>query len=119
MLEGEVKMDSSNRYGVLIAAWVLSAGCVTSGRGDRMQGDIDKLRERVDAMDRRDVDINEQVARLRKVLDQATALLSRNSADVGAKVAKSEADIATLTGQLEEAKHLLGQLQKTVNDGST
>jgi tol-pal system protein YbgF len=95
---------------------VLGASCVTSGEGEKMQADINKLRERLDALDRRDVDINEQVTRLRTVLDQATGLLSRNSADLGTKVAKNESDLAALTGQLEEAKHLLDDLQKKVND---
>jgi tol-pal system protein YbgF len=94
----------------------LVGSCVTSGEGDKMQADINKLRERVDAMDRRDVDINEQVTRLRTVLDQATGLLSRNSADLGTKVAKNESDLAAVSGQLEEAKHLLDDLQKKVND---
>src|SRR4029079_10584642 len=34
-----------------------------------------------------------------------TSLLTRNSADVGAKVAKSEQDIAGLQGRLEEMQH--------------
>jgi TolA-binding protein len=101
---------------VALAMAGMAGACVTSGEGDRMRSDIARLRERVDAMDRRDVDINEQVTRLRTVLDQATGLLSRNSADLGTKVAKNESDLATLTGQLEEAKHLLDDLQKKVND---
>jgi tol-pal system protein YbgF len=95
---------------------VIASGCVTTGEGDKMRADISQLRERVDAMDRRDVEINEQVARLRTVLDQATGLLSRNSADLGTKVAKNETDLGALTGQLEEAKHLIEDLQKRIND---
>src|SRR5687767_6719296 len=101
-----------------LAALVLvtTGACVTSGEGDKMRADISKLRERVDAMDRRDSDINEQVARLRTVLDEATGLLRRNSADLGGKVDKTAADLATVTGQLEEARHLLDDLQRKVND---
>lgn len=95
---------------------VLGAGCVTSGQGRKMQTDIANLRDRIDVVERRDAEINEQVGRLRKVLDQATSLLARNSADVGAKTAKNESDIAMLTGHIEEAKHLLAELQKKVND---
>jgi tetratricopeptide (TPR) repeat protein len=61
-------------------------------------------------------EINEQVARLRKVLDEATALLTRNSADVGARVAKNETDIAQASGHIEEAKHLLAELQKRIGE---
>jgi tol-pal system protein YbgF len=95
---------------------LLTGACVTSGEGDKMRADINGLRERVEAMDRRDVEINEQVTRLRKVLDEATNLLHRNSADLGSKVAQNEGALATLTGQVEEAKHLAEDLQKRVNE---
>ena len=105
------------RFSLAAAVLVmLTSACVTSGEGDKMRADIGHLRERVEAMDRRDVEINEQVARLRTVLDQATGLLSRNSADLGTKVAKNETDLAALTGQLEEAKHLIEDLQRRINE---
>ena len=63
-----------------------------------MQADITALRARLDEIDKRDKEYKEQVVRLRKVLDEATALLTRNSADVGAKAAKAEQDIAGPAG---------------------
>jgi len=98
---------------------VLLAGCVTTGEGDKMSADITRLRERLDAMEVRDRDITQKVAQLRTVLDEATALLGRNSADLGARVAKSETDIAAMTGKIEEAKYLVGELQKQVNLATT
>jgi TolA-binding protein len=89
-------------------------GCVTTGQGDKMNADIANLRKRLDDLDERDKDINQKVAQLRSVLDEATALLGRNSADLGAKVAKNEGDIAAMTGKVEEAKYLVGELQKQV-----
>jgi TolA-binding protein len=80
-------------------------GCMTSGEGEKMQADITDLRARLDAIDKRDKDWTEQVTRLKKVLDEATKLLTRNSADVGAKAAKAEQDIAALQGRLEEMSH--------------
>ena len=56
-----------------------------------MRADIADLRARLDEIDKRDKEYKEQVVRLRKVLDQATALLTRNSADVGAKAAEGRA----------------------------
>jgi TolA-binding protein len=100
-------------------AFVLLAGCVTTGEGDKMRADINQLRQRLDTMEVRDRDINEKVAQLRKVLDEATALLGRNSADLGARVAKNETDIAAMTGKVEEAKYLVGELQKQVSLAST
>jgi TolA-binding protein len=95
------------------------AGCVTTGEGEKMSRDIAQLRQRFDALELRDKDINEKVVQLRKVLDEATALLGRNSADLGARVAKNESDIAALTGKLEEAKYLVGELQKQVTQATT
>jgi len=94
----------------------LPAGCVTSGEGDKMKAQLADLRTRLDDIDKRDAEYKEQVARLRKVLDQATALLTRNSADVGAKAAKSEADIATLQGRIEEISHAQEQRDRQAND---
>ena len=89
-----------------------AAGCVTSGDGDKMRADIASLRTRLDEIDKRDADYKEQVARLRKILDQATALLTRNSADVGAKAAKAETDIAALQGRIEELAHAAEQREQ-------
>jgi TolA-binding protein len=79
--------------------------CVSSGEGEKMQADIKDLRARLDEIDKRDKEYKEQVVRLKKVLDEATSLLTRNSADVGAKAAKSEQDIAAMQGRLEEMSH--------------
>jgi len=86
-----------------------SLGCMTSGEGDALKRDLADLRTRLDAIDRRDAEYKEQVVRLKKVLDEATGLLTRNSADVGARVAKQESDIAALVGRLEELQHNLDQ----------
>lgn len=95
------------------------AGCVTSGQGEKMAADIDHLRQRLDTIEVRDRDINEKVAQLRKVLDEATALLGRNSADLGARVAKNEGDLAAMNGKIEEAKYLVSQLQQQVTADSS
>jgi tol-pal system protein YbgF len=90
-------------------------GCfVSSGQGDLMRQDIDSLRGRVESMEKRDQDITTKVVQLRRVLDEATALLGRNSADLGAKVARNESDIALAIGRIEEAKFLMAELQKQV-----
>jgi TolA-binding protein len=90
---------------LISSALGLLPGCVTSSEGEKMHAEIATLKTRLDDIDKRDQEYKEQVQRLRKVLDQATALLTRNSADVGAKVAKSEQDIAALQGRIEEQAH--------------
>src|SRR6478752_4204665 len=84
--------------------------CVTTKEGEKMRSDIADLRTRLDDIDKRDKEYKEQVVRLRKVLDEATALLTRNSADVGAKAAKAEQDIAEIQGRIEEISHA-GEMQ--------
>src|SRR6185369_7935408 len=61
------------------AALLAYPACVTTKEGDAMRADITALRARLDDIDKRDKEYKEQVVRLRKVLDQATALLTRNS----------------------------------------
>ncbi|HVV48332.1 MAG TPA: tetratricopeptide repeat protein [Polyangia bacterium] len=100
----------SKRYAAALAALLLGGllatpACVTSTEGDKMRADINSLRVRLDEIDKRDKEYKEQVVRLKKVLDEATALLTRNSADVGAKVAKSEQDIQAIQGRIEELAH--------------
>jgi TolA-binding protein len=92
---------------------VAASGCVTSGQGEAMRQDIARLSERLNTLEKRGADAEIQTERLRKILDEATALLSRNNADVGARVQKSEMDLGALSGQIEEARHLLEQLQKS------
>jgi TolA-binding protein len=101
--------ERASRLGLVVLALAalapLGAGCVTSGEGEKMQAEIRDLRVRLDDIDKRDKEYKEQVVRLKKVLDEATSLLTRNSADVGAKVAKAEQDIAAMQGRLEEMSH--------------
>src|SRR5262245_41309868 len=99
--------------GALALAALISASgvpaCVTNSEGEKMRADIVDLKAKLDQIEKRDKEYKEQVVRLRKVLDEATRLLTRNSADVGAKAAKAEQDIAALQGRLEEISHTLDQ----------
>jgi len=88
-----------------LGALASTPACMTSGEGEKMQAEVADLRARLDDIDKRDKEYKEQVVRLKKVLDEATSLLTRNSADVGAKAAKAEQDIAALQGRIEEMSH--------------
>jgi TolA-binding protein len=102
----------------LLTAGLLS-GCVTSGQGEAMRTDISNLSARVEHLEKRGAEAEVQTERLRKILDEATALLSRNNADVGARVQKAEMDLGAVAGKLEEAKFLLEQIQKAQADTTT
>lgn len=101
-----------NRLAALIAWTAVGAGCVTSGRGDAMQRDISQLRGRIEAMEKRGAEAEEQMTRLRTVLDEATGLLNRNTADAGQRIQRTEMELGAVSGKLEEARHILDQLQK-------
>jgi TolA-binding protein len=95
--------------GSLLAVVVMSGCLMTTSDGDKLRDDLSQLSKRMETIEQQTKD---QMARLRKLLDEATALLERNSADLGTKVARNETELATATGKIEEAKHLLDELQK-------
>jgi TolA-binding protein len=109
---------TSPRLVGLLGLLMLATSCVTSGQGEAMKRDIARLTERIEEMEKRGTEAEEQMVRLRQILDEATVLLARNNADVGARVQKAEMDIGALQGRLEEAKHLLEQIQKQQSDES-
>ena len=100
-------------------ALTLAPGCVSTWQGKAMRRDIAQLRERLDTMEKRGAEAEEQMARLRTILDEATSLLSRNNADVGARVQKNEMDVGALAGKIEEARHLVEQVQKQQQEEAT
>jgi tol-pal system protein YbgF len=104
------------RLGWLVGSLALVA-CTTTSEGEAMRHDIADLKGRLDAIDKRDAEYKAQVLRLRKVLDEATALLTRNSADLGAKAAKNESDLAVVSGRIEELNHAFDQqLRQGIDD---
>jgi TolA-binding protein len=100
----------------LLAAGGAFTGCVTSGTGEKMRADTAKLRERVEAMERRGAEAEEQMTRLRTILDEATGLLNRNTGDLGRRVQNLEMEQGALTGKIEEARHLVETMQKAQTD---
>lgn len=90
------------------------AGCVTSSEGEAMRAETIRLKERIDDMDNRYAKATQDMDRLRKVVDEASALLTRNSADLGTRVEQHGEDLRGLQGKLEEIRHLVTTLETTV-----
>src|SRR5579883_2715256 len=101
---------------LLLRGWVgmlallFVGGCVTAAQGDRMRSDIDALKNRFDQREQEIKQSRAELAQLHNVLKQATDLLTRNSADVGAQVQKLQTALADATGKIEEIQHRLGEL---------
>lgn len=109
---------------VLFGVALLGATCgcmlfTTKDEGQQLKTSIDKLRAQVDDMNLREQELRKataeakaQVAKLREVLDQATNLVQRNSADLGVQVQKLQGDLAGLIGKTEEISHTLESVSK-------
>lgn len=76
----------------------LTSGCfwaTTKGEGQALRKDVTALQERINTKERA---LDEQVAQLKTVLDDATRLLKRNSADLGADLEAVRADVRNAAG---------------------
>jgi TolA-binding protein len=102
---------------LLIATF--ASGCLyTQARGEAVEAELRKQRETITTLD---AQINQQretleaenreaaakVGELREVIREATEIVTRNSADVGADVEILKARLAQVEGLLEELKHQL------------
>src|SRR5262249_60258049 len=88
----------------LIALMPLLGGCwafYSKDEGEKLRAEMRALQARVDELDQRDAVAKEQVEKLKSVLEQATSLVTRNSADVGLQVQKLQQDLEVLSGKVE------------------
>jgi len=94
--------------GAAFLAAVLLAGCwTTKDQGDALRRDVDEFKKQL----HRDINSsNQERKKLQEVMEQATVLLTRNSADVGAQVDRIQAKADRVGGQLEEQQKKLDEL---------
>jgi TolA-binding protein len=89
---------------------VLLSGCwYGKDRGEALQRDVDMLKQRLQ------VDIQQSQAERKKlqgIMEKATSLLTRNSADVGVQVDRIQAKVDFLTGEVEEHQKILKDLSQ-------
>jgi TolA-binding protein len=96
---------------VLICATILLPGCfwtTTKHEGDLLRTDIADLKGRVS---KQEATVDAKVAKLDESLAKATTVLQRNSADVGADVEKMSAELATLSGLINDLRRENDQLK--------
>jgi TolA-binding protein len=92
---------------LVFSLWAAAPGCfwvTTKSEGDA-------LRNRLDAKEKA---LDQQIAQLHKVIDEATGVLKRNSADIGADVEQLRADIRTANGLANAATNANGELKAIV-----
>jgi TolA-binding protein len=110
-----MEMKSLLRSGAvkgLIAALLLAApGCfwvTTKSEGDTLRKDVKDLDSRVGAKEKQ---FDSKVVELQKVLDDATRLLKRNSADLGADVDQLRNDVRIANGLVSAINNQMAEMK--------
>ena len=110
------------RVGVLLLSSTV-AGCfafTTKEEGRELKQQIDEVRTLSAKNELRAAELakelDEQLKRLRTVVDEATKVVTRNSADVGLQVQKLQTDLAQLTGRIDDLQHASDALTKQFQD---
>ena len=111
------------RIGLLLAMAASTSGCfafVTKEEGRELKQQIDDVRTLSAKNELRAAELakqlDEQLQRLRTVVDEATKVVTRNSADVGLQVQKLQTDLAQLTGRIDDLQHAQDALTKQFQD---
>jgi len=95
---------------VLLIALALS-GCLTTSAGDEIRSAASAQEERIAALEQGSVQSREEldakVRELEDVIERATQVVTRNSADAGAQVEAMREQLARLEGVVEELRHKL------------
>lgn len=88
-----------------------STGCfwtTTKSEGQALRRDVTVLQGRLDTKEK---ELNTQITQLQSVIDDATKVLKRNSADIGADVEKLAADIRTANGLVAAINNNINELK--------
>src|SRR5262249_16873326 len=91
---------------------VLLAGCfwvTTKSEGESLRKDVTTLQGQINAKQKA---LDDQINQLQKVIDEATKVLKRNNADIGADVDQLRNDIRTANG-------LVTAINNNINDLKT
>lgn len=99
-------MVSINKFGwlLVIGMALQSSACfwvTTKHEGETLRRDLNRVDEIVE---KQEESLGTSVGKLKKTLDEASKLLARNSADLGAQFDELEQESARLTGLVMEAK---------------
>ena len=105
---------------IVMGALVLTAGCATLEDRDNLQRQIKDVRELSAKNEVHAAELakqmDEQLQKLKGVIDEANRVVLRNSADVGSKVDKLTTDLGQLTGRIDDLQHTQDALTKQFQD---
>jgi TolA-binding protein len=107
---------------VCLAGVFLVAGCVTTrAEGDALRADMNQLKNDMAELQRRASDektkdaerLDKMIERVNQ-LDQTLTLLRQADADTGVQLDKVVGEVQALRGEIEQARHELGETAQTV-----
>jgi TolA-binding protein len=108
-LRGYVPVVVMRVLSTAVCALVLGGCWVTTGDGDKIRSEAaarDLRIEQLEAQSKQSrEEIDQKLKELQGLIDRATAVLERGSADVGAQVEQLRDQVSTTAGQLAELQH--------------
>jgi TolA-binding protein len=97
----------------LLFAGLSGAGCYSQSDGEALRRDLDGLKKELAKVSAR---TEEGQVKLQKVMEQATGLLTRNSADLGVQVERMQAKVDKLSGEMEARQKKVEDLTQKLAD---
>ena len=95
--------------------FVLCTGCfwvTTKSEGEALRKDVTSVQDRLGAKEKA---LDDQVSQLQKVIDEATKVLKRNNADIGADVEQLRADVRTANGLVTAVNNSVNELKIAID----
>lgn len=101
-------------HAVALALVVPASGCLmTTGDGEKLRDETNDRITQLETQSKQDrAELEAKLKELQSVLDQATEVLKRGSADVGAQVEQLRDQLNTSQGQLAELQHRLDSVDQ-------
>lgn len=110
-----------------VSAFLASNGCYSASAGAKLETDARARDQRIESLEKgiqteRDelraevAHARAQVTELQHVLEQATNVVTRNSADTGAQVQELQTQLGALEGQIAETRNSVEQLQHQLGE---
>jgi TolA-binding protein len=105
------KRHMATRAGFVLFIGLALSGCLTTSAGDEIRSAARAQEERVASLEAGSVqnreELDAKVRELEDVIERATQVVTRNSADAGAQVEAMKEQLARLEGVVEELRHKL------------
>lgn len=105
---------------LLITSALLGAGCLTLEDGEKIRAEIRDVKNQSAKNETKAAELAQemdvQLKKLKQVVDEATKVVTRNSADVGGKVDKLIVDLGQIQGRVDDMQHAVDALTKQFQD---